>query len=93
MNESMSVYARWGLWAAAAVLAFISFWRLPDFFFGRVLNDFRESQFRKLWDDANFGSDAVTVTVVSWDDCAVLATRSTGEAGSVEQVAIATGRE
>ena len=85
LNEGLSVYARWSLWAAAAVLAFVSFWRLPDFFFGRMLNDFREGQFRKLWNDANVGEESVVVKVISWDDCAVSAARLPGEAIAVEQ--------
>jgi hypothetical protein len=75
LNDDLPAYAKWSLWAIAVAMVFVSFWRLPDVLFGRLLDDYRSAQFRTLWKDENGSDKTIVVNVIDWKDCTVSAVR------------------
>lgn len=75
LNSELSSPAKVGLWVVAGFLTFLSFWRLPDFIFGRRLERFRSGVFDRLWAESGHKSGSFVVSVVEWDPPRVSAMR------------------
>lgn len=76
LNSELSAWAKVGLWVVAGCLTFLSFWRLPDFFFGRRLDRFRRGVFDRLWSESGHKSASFVVAVDEWDPPKVTARRA-----------------